>query len=136
MEAAIAKTVTIDEASELMAANLLFSEDVFPIQTFDGNADEFNLNIVLHSSKLVEMQGDFELWLKDVWKVWAQQEKPRRQSIKLCDTLFQIYASTHTAANLPPEIVWGFGVANKERWQNNRYAYRRARSGNCSRNGR
>ena len=43
LEAAIAKTVTIDEASELMAANLLFSEDVFPIQTFDGNADEFNL---------------------------------------------------------------------------------------------
>jgi len=115
LEAAIAKTVTIDEASELMAANLLFSEDVFPIETLEGDADELNINIILHSSKLIEMQGDFEQWLNDVWKVWAQQEKPRRQSIKLYDTLFQIYASTHTAANLPPEIVWGFGVARTRR---------------------
>ena len=38
---------------------------------------------------------DFELWLNDVWKVWAQQEKPMTVN-KRYDTLFQIYASTHT----------------------------------------
>jgi transcription elongation GreA/GreB family factor/very-short-patch-repair endonuclease len=115
LEAAIAKTVTIDEASELMAANLLFSKDIFPNEASEEDTDELNVNIVLHSSNLIEMQNEFEQWLNNVWKVWAQEEKPRRQSIKLYDTLFQIYASTHTAANLPPEIVWGFGVARTKR---------------------
>ena len=91
LEAAIAKTISVDEASELMAAGLLTQENII-FDQFDDANDHFSVNIVLHSSNLKEMCEEYAKWLEEVWKTWSQEEKPRRQSIKLYDNLFQIYA--------------------------------------------
>ena len=108
---AISKTVSIDEASELMEAGLLFEIDVVQNHLQENDNDQFKVDIVLHSTNLSEMRVDFEHWVNTVWSSWAIEEKPRRKSIKLYDNLFQIYAATHASANLPPEIIWGFGIS-------------------------
>jgi len=108
---AISKSVSIDEASELLEAGLIFDADIIHNNYQESDSENWNVDVVLHSSNLPEMRIEFEHWLNKIWHSWATEEKPRRQSIKLYDSLFQIYASTHASASLPPEIIWGFGVA-------------------------
>lgn len=108
---AISKIVTIDEASELLEAGLIFNIDIIQSHLEENDGENFNVAVVLHSSNLSEMRIEFEHWLDKIWFSWATEEKPRRQSIKLYDSLFQIHASIHASASIPPEIIWGFGIA-------------------------
>jgi len=54
-----------------------------------------------------------DAYLRERWTPWAQEERPRRQSIELYNALFALRQQIEGGGEQPIELVWGIGVA---RW--------------------
>lgn len=110
---AIVLEVTIEEASDLEEAGLLFHGDVHPIMD-DGIEIEHRVKIILHKENLPEMRRAYERYIAGPWADWAEQERPVRRAISLYNDLFKIHSAIHTADSTPPELIWGIGIG---RWK-------------------
>lgn len=52
-------------------------------------------------------------YTREIWSVWALEERPRRQAIDLYNNLFTLRQSLDGASEQPVELIWGIGLA---RW--------------------
>lgn len=77
-------------------------------------------SIILSSGdeELVELscndsiRSDFKKYIDQIWLPWAQNEAPRRESIKLYERLFSLQQTlNNSSTETPIEIVWGMGMA-------------------------
>lgn len=88
---ALAKTVTIEEASDLIEAELLRPENVRAVVE-KGIERTGVVKVTLHIDDLLELRREFEAWVSGAWLRWAEGERPTRKSIALYDALFRISA--------------------------------------------
>lgn len=109
---AFSKAVSIEEASDLEEAGLLRAENVHTIISEGIERDDI-VRATLLAEDLPEMRRDFERWRANDWSTWAETERPIRKSIALYHAMFRISAAVHASDAVPPEIIWGFGLA---RW--------------------
>lgn len=112
---AISLEVTIDEASELMAAELLRSNSIREVSEDDKTLEE-RVKVTLHVEDFLVVRQDFDNYISGPWARWSDEEKPVRKAIKLYNALFTLYSAIHSADSTPPELVWGIGIA---RWKVN-----------------
>lgn len=108
---AISRLVPIEEASDLEEAGLLRPENVSEVVE-KGKPDEEFVRVTLLAEDCREVLHDLEDWVAQVWKPWAEAERPVRQSIKLYNTLFKLHSAIRTAETTPPEVIWGLGLAS------------------------
>jgi hypothetical protein len=52
---------------------------------------------------------------REMWGPWADEERPRRQTIDLYNNLFSLRQMLDGAGEQPVELVWGIGVAQWKR---------------------
>ena len=109
---AIAVEVTIEEASDLVEAELLNPDDVHMFAE-EGIEVENRVRVLLHAETLVEMRRDYEHYAGGAWSDWARQERPVRRAISVYNDLFKIHSAIHTSEGTPPELVCGIGIG---RW--------------------
>jgi len=110
---ALAKEVTIEEASDLIEAGLLRPENVRSI--VERSVEVLNrVQVTLLAEDCQEMCSDFETWRDGAWADWASTERPIRKSIAFYHSLFQLNSAIHAAESVPPELVWGTGIG---RWK-------------------
>jgi len=112
---AISLEVTIDEASELMDAELLRSNSIREVSGDDKTLVE-RVKVTLHVEDFLAVRQGFENYIAGPWERWSDAEKPVRRAIKLYNALFTLYSAIHSADSTPPELVWGIGIA---RWKVN-----------------
>ncbi|MBP2513800.1 AAA domain-containing protein [Sphingomonas sp. PvP018] len=59
------------------------------------------------------LETAIEGYRRERWSRWAEEERPRRQSIELYNGLFALRQSLEGGSEQPVELVWGIGIA---RW--------------------
>jgi hypothetical protein len=58
------------------------------------------------------VQAALAAYKREMWAPWALDERPRRQSIELYNSLFSLRQMLDGAGDQPIELVWGIGIAN------------------------
>jgi AAA domain len=61
-----------------------------------------------------QVKTEIDKYLNEQWLPWSEEEKPRRQTIKIYDSLFSLQQTIEAQGDEQPiELVWGIGIA---RW--------------------
>jgi hypothetical protein len=69
----------------------------------------------LELDRLEEFRAAFEEWVAVAWAPWAEEEMPRRRSIRVYRGLFKLHSMMQVGAGSSAfELVWGIGVP---RWR-------------------
>src|SRR5690606_26775069 len=112
--------VEIETASDLVEAGLATREACHPVQEDDPETGEIRINerevlVQLELDRLEEFRAALEEWVTVVWAPWAEEELPRRRSIRVYQALFKLHSMMQVGAGSSAfELVWGIGVA---RWR-------------------
>ena len=112
--------VEIETASDLVEAGLAAREACHPIQEDDPETGEIRMSerevlVQLELDRLEEFCAAFEEWVMVAWTPWAEEELPRRRSIRVYQGLFKLHSMMQVGAGSSAfELVWGIGVA---RWR-------------------
>jgi very-short-patch-repair endonuclease len=111
--------VEIETASDLVEAGLAVREACHPIQEDDPETGEIRVSetevlVQLDLNRMEEFRAAFEEWVAVAWAPWAQDELPRRRSIRIYQGLFKLHSLMQVGAGSSAfELVWGIGAA---RW--------------------
>src|SRR5450759_3973636 len=98
-----------EEISELIAADRLSGDDVMKPLKDDATG---KLDALLRLSSFPEFESSWQNYLSTHWNKWAELERPRRHSIALYSTLYQLHQRiVSLGEDNPIELVWGIGVA-------------------------
>lgn len=61
-----------------------------------------------------EISKIIDQYLNEQWIVWSEEEKPRRETIRIYDSLFSIQQTIESQGDEQPvELIWGLGIS---RW--------------------
>ncbi len=106
-------TIPASEAKDHIDAGKLISKDV---QTsLKNDHQEKHCDVIYRLDNLPDIKDAIEAYMEGPWQEWSEIEKPRRETIKIYETLFNLQQSIQTQGQEKPlELVWGMGVA---RWR-------------------
>jgi hypothetical protein len=112
-------TVTREEAEALVESGRAKAKDVEPaMRGRDSTPAEELRDIVLRLENDPEAQAAVRAYLEGPWISWSEQEKPRRETIRIYEAFFSLQQAIETQGiERPLEVVWGVGVA---RWKHPR----------------
>lgn len=108
----IIKTVSISQAEQLVESGQALEEDVRdPLkETLVGQ----HKDVVFRLANLTEIKTQVETYVQEKWSPWSEEEKPRRETIKIYDSLFSLQQIIEAQGDEQPiELIWGIGVG---RW--------------------
>lgn len=61
-----------------------------------------------------QVKKEIDNYLNEQWLPWSEEEKPRRQTIKIYDSLFSLQQTIEAQGDEQPvELIWGIGIT---RW--------------------
>jgi very-short-patch-repair endonuclease len=104
--------VSADEASELVDAGLTAMEQVAQLDIKPGNQERWA--VPLRSAELPDVNAALESYVSGPWQVWAAEEAPRRQAMRVYETLYKAQAQIAAATGEGgQELVIGIGLV---RW--------------------
>jgi hypothetical protein len=108
-------TVKREEADALVESGRAKAKDVEPaLRGRDGIPAEELRDVVLRLENDLDAQWAVRAYLEGPWISWAEQEKPRRETIRIYEAFFSLQQAIETqGVERPLEVVWGVGVA---RW--------------------
>jgi len=107
------KTILASEASELLNREVVNESDVTePLKKHDDHIER--KDVIFRLEKLPEIKDKIELYINNSWYPWAEEEKPKRDTIKIYDDLFYLQQTLEAQGDeLSLEFVWGIGIS---RW--------------------
>jgi transcription elongation GreA/GreB family factor/very-short-patch-repair endonuclease len=107
----VVKTVSKAEAQQLVELGHIRPDDV--LEGVGDNAEE--CDVIFRRINLKEVEAEVKAYIRGPWKVWADAERPRRETISVYEKLFGLFQTIETSgADKALEIVWGIGLA---RWR-------------------
>jgi len=110
----IIKTVSSSEAEKLLAQGVITKEDI-KNSLKDLNDATNRKDIIIRLSNNIGIKSDIENYINRQWLPWAEEEKPRRETIKIYDSLFSLQQTIEAQGDEQPiELIWGIGIA---RWK-------------------
>ncbi len=100
-----------DVANEMLVNDVARSENVHNMSDDNG----MRAVVLLWEDQPRNVKESFKLYLSSEWSQWAEQEEPRRESIKIYEKLHDYYrmieGMDETDRSL--ELVFGLGIAKK-----------------------
>ncbi len=108
------KTVPKDEAKIFLENGVVKEKDIHSsIKSQDSNI-EFK-DVIFRLNNNTELKTEVDNYLNNQWVLWAEEEKPRRKTIKIYDSLFSLQQTLEAQGDEQPiELIWGIGVT---RWK-------------------
>lgn len=71
-------------------------------------------DVIFRLEKNPKIKQGIDQYLNEQWLIWSEEEKPRRETIKIYESLFSIQQTIESQGDEQPiEMVWGIGVV---RW--------------------
>ncbi len=109
----IIKTVTESEAKNLITQGIILEADIKnPLK--DQHETTSRKDIIIRLKNNISITSDIENYIDEQWLPWAEEEKPRRKTIKIYDSLFSLEQTIEAQGDEQPiELIWGIGIA---RW--------------------
>ncbi|MBC2714946.1 MAG: AAA family ATPase [Desulfobacteraceae bacterium] len=106
-------TIPEDETKSQIEDGILIAEDLQPSLKYDHQ--ETHCDVIYRLDNLPDIKDTIENYIKGPWHEWSGIEKPRWETIKIYETLFNLQQSIQIQGQEKPlELVWGMGVA---RWR-------------------
>jgi hypothetical protein len=109
------RTVTLPraEADRLVAEAKVDRADVLPTLKPDGPGER--CDVIFRIERLADIQHMVHEYMNGPWARWAEEERPRRETIAIYDKLFALQQALESqGAEESLELVWGIGHA---RWR-------------------
>lgn len=104
--------VTAEDVSELIDAGLTDLEQAARLESKAGLPERWA--VPLRPAELPEVNAALDSYVAGPWRAWANEEAPRRQAIRLYETLYKAQAQIAAAGGEgAQELVIGIGLA---RW--------------------
>ncbi|HAR33464.1 MAG TPA: hypothetical protein DCR95_05065 [Desulfobacter sp.] len=109
----IIKTITESEAKNLITQGIILEADIKnPLK--EQHETTSRKDIIIRLKNNISIKSDIENYIDEQWLPWAEEEKPRRKTIKIYDSLFSLQQTIEAQGDEQPiELIWGIGIA---RW--------------------
>jgi len=107
------KTLSEQEAQKLVDEGIVFENDV--IAPLKEQSAEIRLkDVIFRLENNPQAKVDIDKYLNEQWLPWSEEEKPRRDTIKIYDSLFSLQQTIEAQGDEQPiELIWGVGIS---RW--------------------
>lgn len=107
------KTVPEKEAKKLIGEGILAESDVTdPLRKQEPGTKLKDVIFRLENNQKIKI--DIDNYLNEQWYPWSEEEKPRRITIQLYDSLFSLQQTIEAQGeDQPIELIWGIGIS---RW--------------------
>ncbi len=109
----IIKTVSESEAQNLVTQGVISEADIkTPLKDLDDTTN--SKDIIIRLGNNIAIKSNIENYINEQWLPWTEEEKPRRKTIKVYDSLFSLQQTIEAQGDEQPiELIWGIGIA---RW--------------------
>jgi len=107
------KTLPTKETEKLTEEGIVSKSDVTtPLK--DQNVKLKLKDVVFRLENNHKVKNEIDNYLNEQWLPWSEEEKPRRTTIKIYDSLFSLQQTIEAQGDEQPiELIWGIGIA---RW--------------------
>lgn len=107
------KTLPEADAIQLVSNGVVAEKDVIePLK--EGFADIKNKDVIFRLENNPQIKKDIDIYVNEQWLPWSEEEKPRRETIKLYDSLFSLQQNIEAQGDEQPnELILGIGIV---RW--------------------
>ena len=107
------KTLPEQEAKKLVEEGVIDESDV--TNPLKEQATEIKLkDVIFRLENNPQTKSGIDTYLNDHWLPWSEEEKPRRETIKIYDSLFSLQQTIEAQGDEQPiELIWGIGIS---RW--------------------
>ena len=110
----LVRTMSEKAAEKLVEEGRVAEEDVREILRTEQHGVPKQKDVIFRLDKQPDIKAAIEEYINEHWYEWAEDEKPRRKTIKIYDGLFSLQQTMETHAEEQAlEMVWGMGVG---RW--------------------
>ena len=109
-------TIPRQESEALVARGVAKPEDIEPTARKGRAASaEDRCDVVLRLENDPDSEAKIKAYLEGPWTTWAEEEKPRRETIHIYEEFFSLQQAIEVQGlERPLEIVWGVGLS---RWK-------------------
>ncbi|MEE9207995.1 MAG: AAA domain-containing protein, partial [Gemmatimonadota bacterium] len=113
------ETIVKADADEFIEEGILEEEDVQPALRpgrYGEEEEQAGLcDVIFRLENLTDIEASVRTYVQGPWREWAEEEKPRRETIKVYDDFFSLQHSVQAMdGEQGLEVVWGMGMA---RWR-------------------
>lgn len=107
------KTLPEQEAKKLVDEGVVAESDV--TNPLKEQIAEIKLkDVIFRLKNNQQVKEDIDSYLNEQWLPWSEEEKPRRETIKIYDSLFSLQQTIEAQGDEQPiELIWGIGIS---RW--------------------
>lgn len=107
------KTLPDQEAKKLVEEGIVAESDV--TNPLKEEITEIKLkDVIFRLENDPQAKVDIDNYLNEHWLLWSEEEKPRRETIKIYDSLFSLQQTIEAQGDEQPiELIWGIGIS---RW--------------------
>lgn len=107
------KTLPDQEAKKLVEEGIVAESDV--TNPLKERTTEIKLkDVIFRLENNPQAKVDIDNYLNEHWLPWSEEEKPRRETIKIYDSLFSLQQTIEAQGDEQPiELIWGIGMS---RW--------------------
>jgi len=107
------KTLPDQEAKKLVEEGVVDESDV--TNPLKEQITEIKLkDVIFRLENNPQAKVDIDNYLNEHWLPWSEEEKPRRETIKIYDSLFSLQQTIEAQGDEQPiELIWGIGIS---RW--------------------
>lgn len=107
------KTLAEQEAKQLVDDGVVAESDV--TNPLKEKIAEIKLkDVIFRLENNTQVRAGIDNYLNEQWLPWSEEEKPRRQTIKVYDSLFSLQQTIEAQGDEQPiELIWGIGIS---RW--------------------
>lgn len=108
------KTLSEQEAKKLIDEGVVVENDV--TNPLKEQISEIKLkDVIFRRKNNQKVQDDIYNYLAKQWSPWSEEEKPRRETIKIYDSLFSLQQTIEARGDEQAiELIWGIGIS---RWR-------------------
>lgn len=107
------KTLPEADVIQLVSDGVIAEIDVIePLS--EQFTDIKNKDVIFRLENIPQVKKDIDTYVSEQWLPWSEEEKPRRETIKLYDSLFSLQQNIEAQGDEQPnELILGIGIA---RW--------------------
>ena len=108
------KTLPESEIENLIKEGILVEDDIHaPLKKFSSNQKGVK-DVIFRLENIIEIKLEIDKYVNEKWLPWSEEEKKRRETIKIYDKLFAVQQTMEAHGEEQPiELIWGIGVS---RW--------------------
>lgn len=106
------KTLPEADAIQLVSDGIVAKKDV--VEPLNDQFTGKNKDVIFRLENILQVKKDIDAYVSEQWLPWSEEEKPRRDTIKIYDSLFSLQQNIETQGDEQPnELILGIGIA---RW--------------------